>query len=141
ARPRRRGDRMKCSNDFSRVPAKRASASASRDPEATGLPLPKSPFATLSLGPGSRSASLHSPGTRGLRRRLFLALLGCAAAGWPVAARAQQPAPVIGYLNAASPGEYDARTRAFLEGLRGIGYVDGRNVTIEYRWAEGRYDL
>src|SRR5205823_5410818 len=117
---RRRGDRMKCSNDFSRVPAKRASASASRDPEATGLPLPKSPFATLSLGPGSRSASLHSPGTRGIGRRAFLTLLGRASAApllSPLAARGQQHTmPVIGLLSGQSVELYAERLRTFREG-------------------------
>ena len=83
-------------------------------------------------------ASLHWGGS--VRRRNFIAIAGGAAA-WPFMVRAQPSnVPVIGYLGSESPQLFASRLRAFLEGLRTTGYDEGRNVAIEYRWAEGHND-
>jgi putative ABC transport system substrate-binding protein len=76
-----------------------------------------------------------------MKRRKFISLLGGAAVAGPLTARAQQPPqPVIGYLSGGTPRDFTHLTIAFLQGLNESGYVEGRNVTIEYRWAEGHYD-
>jgi putative tryptophan/tyrosine transport system substrate-binding protein len=75
-----------------------------------------------------------------MRRRQFISLIGGAAA-WPVTARAQQgPIPVVGFMHSASPGPYEPYLAGFRKGLTERGYVEGRNLTLDYRWAEGHFE-
>ena len=75
-----------------------------------------------------------------MKRRHFITLLGGAAAAWPLAARAQQAANArtIGFVGSDTPDPYEDRLRAFRLGLRSTGFVEGHNLTVDYRWAEGR---
>src|SRR6516164_759223 len=74
-----------------------------------------------------------------MRRREFIAFVGCTAAAWPLTALAQQPIPVVGFLHPGLPEQLAQQLAAFRQGLNEIGFVEGRNVAIEFHWAEGQY--
>ncbi len=74
----------------------------------------------------------------GMRRRHFVALLGGAAAAWPLAAGAQQPTPVVGFLGSGTPTTQGLSSSAFAQRLRELGWIEGRTFAIEYRWTDGR---
>jgi len=75
-----------------------------------------------------------------IRRREFLSTLCGVASAWPLAGRAEEAMPVVGFLSAASSGPFAHFAAAFRQGLQAVGYIEGKNVAVDYRWAEGQYD-
>src|SRR3981189_3765770 len=84
---------------------------------------------------------MHLLGGGGMRRREFVVCIGTVALAWPLVTRAQRTTiPFVGFLHSGSPNDRKHLIEAFRQGLKEGGYVDGQDVAIEYRWAEGRYD-
>src|SRR5262249_19288210 len=115
-------------------------ARRSPDPGANQVPVghqPQDRKDTWSRSPAN-AARPRRRGDRMIRRRNFITLIGGAAA-WPLAARAQQPAkvPIIGFLGPGTPSAWSAWIAAFVQRLRELGWIEGRTLAIEYRWAEG----
>src|SRR5262245_48973523 len=130
-------------------------STASRRSRPRAIRSPSVRWLSLSIGFDLRSAAQQSPAvadvcyplgrTHGrdgaVKRCDFITLVGGAAAAWPLPARAQQPAmPVVGFLDVASAGERTQMVAAFRQGLADGGFVEGRNVVTEFRWADGQYD-
>src|SRR6516164_9210686 len=75
-----------------------------------------------------------------MKRREFITFLGGVTATWPLTARAQEPRRVIGVLGSAAPGAFPGAEAAFIQGLKDTGFIEGKNISIEWRWAEGQYN-
>jgi hypothetical protein len=129
--------------EFEQVSAKACAIRCRRKPQ--GL---AEAFRTIQTGPWDLPAALWQAeraadydADEDMRRRYFITLLGGAAAAWPLAARAQQPKlPTIGFLGSTTSSAMSQWVAAFVQRLRELGWIEGRTVAIEYRWAEGRIE-